>query len=345
MKKGKLWSVLFLALALLTVWAVVSGNESFSLPQLMETLQTASAGWMIAAAAGMLGFIVFEGMAILCIARALGYRRGFGKGFLYSAADIYFSAITPSATGGQPASAYFMIKDGIPGAVSTITLVLNLIMYTLALLTVGFVGFLLRPSIFFHFHLLGRVLIVLGYLILIVLAAAFFMLIVKPRILERISLFFLRIGKKLHIVRREREKQHKLYHVMKEYRECAAIMADHKAMFVKAYLFNLLQRVSQISVTAFVDLGIGGQIEKAPDIWLTQSFVTIGTYSIPIPGGMGVADYLLIDGFREFFNEAEAINLELISRGLSFYICMIVSAVTVLIGFLYTIQKKKRVMK
>lgn len=343
MKKGKIWAVLFLVLALLTVWAIVSNSDGFSYELFKDTLRSSSLGWMITAMVSMLGFILFEGMAILCILKAFGYRRTFGRGFLYSAADIYFSAITPSASGGQPASAYFMMKDGIPGAVVTISLVANLIMYTLALLTVGTAGFVAKPGIFFHFNLLSRFFILLGYVILCGLAIAFYMLIVKPRILERICLFFLKIGKKIHLVRNIDEKRRKLYRAMKEYRQCASIMSEHKLMFAKAFLYNLLQRISQITVTLFVYLATGGKAALAADIWFTQSFVVIGTYSVPIPGGMGVADYLLINGFGAYFNETDAVNLELISRGISFYVCMIISAITVLIGIIYTIRRKESI--
>lgn len=341
MKKGKIWGILFLVLALFTVWAVISQSKGFSLAQLKSTLRSASVGWMIAAVVSMLGFIVFEGMALLCILRALGYRRGFAKGFLYSAADIYFSAITPSATGGQPASAYFMVRDGIPGAVVTISLVANIIMYTLSFLTVGAFSIIIRPENFFQYHLPGRIFIVAGYVVMCGLAIAFYMLIAKPRILEKICEFLLKVGKKLHIIRHVKKKREKLYHAMKEYRQCALVMADHKFVFVQVYFFDLLQRLSQITVTLFVYLATGGKGEMAVDIWFTQSFATVGAYSLPIPGGMGVADYLLIDGFKNFLDEASAINLELISRGLSFYVSLLVSAVTVLIGMIYTIKRRK----
>lgn len=340
MKKGKIWGLLFIVLAVFTVWAVISQSKSFSLIQFKDTLLDSSPVLMIAAVASMMGFILFEGASLLCIIQAFGYRKSLGRGFLYSAADIYFSAITPSATGGQPASAYFMMKDEIPGAVVTISLIANLIMHSLSLLTVGTIGFVARSSVFANFHLLGKFFIVIGYIILCTLAIAFYTLITKPQILEKICGFFLGLGKKLHLVKNEEEKREKLYHAMTEYRQCAGVMAEHKPVFVKAFLFNVLQRVSQISVTLLVYLAIEGKAALAVDIWFTQCFVAVGTYSVPIPGGMGVADYLLIDGFQAFLDEAAAVNLELISRGLSFYVSMIVSGITVLIGIIGTIKKR-----
>lgn len=345
MKKGRIWGLVFVALAILSVWAVISQSKCFSFTQLMDTLKNASPVWMTAAVAAMFGFIFFEGMAVLCILRALGYRQNLARGFLYSAADIYFSAITPSATGGQPASAFFMMQDQIPGMVVTISLVANLIMHSLALLTVGTAGFCFKSSVFLSFHWISRIFMIVGYCILCCLALAFCVLIAKPRILETVCGFFLNLGSRLHLVRHVETKRKKFRHAMWQYRWCAGVMGRHKLMFVKVFGWNLLQRISQISVTAFVFLAFGGDKKEAFNVWFTQGFAAVGTYSVPIPGGMGVADYLLIDGFRAFSDEASAVNLELVSRGLSFYVSMLISAATVLVGVIHTIRKKKRVQK
>ena len=98
----------------------------------------------------MLGFIYFEGEALRVLVRHMGYPAKRSHGFVYSAADVYFSAITPSASGGQPASAYFMLKDGIAGTAVMAALLLNLIMYTLAILTIGLVDILIFPEVFLN---------------------------------------------------------------------------------------------------------------------------------------------------------------------------------------------------
>ena len=107
--------IVTLILAVFTIYAVFSGG-GISVEELVA--------W--------LGFIYFEGEAIRVIVAHMGYPAKRSHGFLYSAADVYFSAITPSASGGQPASAFFMMRDGMPGAAVMTALLVNLIMYTLA---------------------------------------------------------------------------------------------------------------------------------------------------------------------------------------------------------------------
>ncbi len=62
---------------------------------------------------------------------------GFWPSIIYSTSDIYFSAITPSAAGGQPASAFYMVRDGMPVSVATSALLLNIVCYTASLDIIG----------------------------------------------------------------------------------------------------------------------------------------------------------------------------------------------------------------
>lgn len=122
--------------AIITIYTVFRGS-GISLNELTASLKEASWEGILLASVSMLGFIYFEGEALRVLVRHMGYPAKRSHGFVYSAADVYFSAITPSASGGQPASAYFMLKDGIAGTAVMAALLLNLIMYTLAILTIG----------------------------------------------------------------------------------------------------------------------------------------------------------------------------------------------------------------
>ena len=136
-KKQIIWSLIFIALIVLTVWVIVKQNESFSIEGFINYVSAAKWQWIALAFLCMVGFIVFEGLAVLQLCKAFGYKEKVKRGIVYSAVDIYFSAITPSATGGQPASAMCMMQDGIPGAVTTIVLLLNLTLYTIAIIVIG----------------------------------------------------------------------------------------------------------------------------------------------------------------------------------------------------------------
>ena len=84
---------------------------------------------------------------------------------------------------------------------------------------------------------------------------------------------------------------------------------------------------------------LGGDKSLMPAAFSKQCLITIGYNFVPIPGGMGISDYLMIDGFNDIMESSMAYSVELISRGLTFYICVLISGIITLTGYL--ISKRK----
>ena len=336
-KNRLIWSAIFVVIAVATIWTVVSESKNFSFSAFLSYINHSSKIWLLVAFLGMLGFIVFEGESVLCICRAFGYNKNHGKGFVYSASDIYFSAITPSATGGQPVCAFFMIKDGIPGTVTTVVLLANLAMYTLAVVVISVFSILIRPTILLSFNPVSQTLIYLGFIVQLLLVVFLLMLLFKADILHKVCYNVLHFLCKIKIIKHENERADKLSVYMQGYAECARMIKDHKQAMVKAFIFNILQRLSIISVSVFVFLASGGNTSVSFDIFGIQCCSIIGSNIIPIPGAMGVSDFIMIDGFSKFMRDP--ISFELLCRSISFYICVIICGITVLIKY-WTFRKR-----
>lgn len=341
-KKKVLWSLVLLVLIGLTIYTIIGTNESFTLEGFIDYIKSASLGWIIAAFGCMCGFFLFEALALKSLCSAFGYNKPLRKCMVYSASDVYFSAITPSATGGQPASAYFMMKDKIPGAVTTLILVVNLTLYTASIIVIGVVCFVTRPMMIAHFSVASKIMIFIGVCVQFVLLALFLLLVYKEKIITRCANFFLNIFKKMHLVKSVERKQQKLEKVEKQYKECAKAIGNHKKHIFVAMIFNLLQRLSLIMVSVCVFIGIGGK--KIFDAFVAQGFVVLGSNSVPIPGAVGAADYLFIDGFGHLVEDS--ISIELLSRGISFYCCIIICGLITLAAYLLRglkgMRRKKR---
>lgn len=330
-KKKAIWTFVFFALVVLTIFTIARQSETFSFRSFVTYVSGTSVPWMILAFVCMLGFIVFEALAVLVLARTFGYKRKLKRGLIYSSTDIYFSAITPSATGGQPASAYFMMKDKIPGAVTTIILLINLTLYSISIIVIGIVCFLTRPEIFAGFSMLSKCLITVGFLFQFILLSTFILLVYKEKIVMRIADAGMKILGRLHLMRNIEKRRAHLKDVEKQYKECAGAVSRHKGAICVAFLCNLVQRISQILVSVCVFIGIGGASSQAFDAFITQGFVVLGSNSVPIPGAVGAADYLFLDGFGKLVKDT--ISMELLSRGISFYCCVMICGIITLVVY------------
>ncbi len=334
--KGRLLRTGFtLLIAVLTIVTVFSHARTLSPADVLGALGQASPFWLTLTTLCMLGFIVFEGLALLCILRSLGCPKGFLRGMLYSASDQYFSAITPSATGGQPASAFFMSNDRVPGAVITATLLLNLVMYTAATATIGIACLLIRPGLFMRFDPLSKVFIIFSTATMAALSLLLVGLLMKGDVLNGIGQKLIRFLSRVHLLRNPDHWSEWLDRLVDDYKVCVRAVSGKTRILLAVYFLNLAQRIAQISVTLTLFHALGGGFgAQGMDLWAIQAFSQVGSNCIPIPGGMGAADYLMLDGFQLLFSRDFAYQLQILSRGISFYVCTLISGVIVLLGSL-----------
>ena len=339
-KKKIFWAIASVFIAALSIWAVISQSRNFSFATLKSFILGADKGWLLASFVCTFGFIWFEGFALVRIARHFGYKTNALDGTVYGGADVYFSAITPSASGGQPASAYFMMKDGIPGYATTVALLINLVMYTLALLTVGIVSIIFKYPMLKNFSVLSRFFIGIGIVVLIFLALVFYMLLRKGKILYGICDAVIGLMEKIHVIRHGDKLRKKLKNTMAEYQECSNSITGQTGFLAEIFFWNLMQRMSQLLVSFMIFMSMGEGVKKAVDVSVIQCFVAMGSNCVPIPGAMGVADYIMIDGFKQLVGD-NAANMELLCRGVTFYGSVLTSAFIILIGYILRRVRKK----
>ncbi len=344
MRKTLCWMIIFVAIAAISVYTVAKQSVDFSSGNFVEYIKNANIVYLTLSVLLMIGFIVFEGVAVITICRAFGYKRGVRNGFIYSASDIYFSAITPSATGGQPASMWFMMKDGIPGTTSVVALLVNLVFYIASILLVGIITFVFAPGMFFDFSSLSKMLIIAGFFVLTFLATFFILILFKESIVYAFSAAVIKLLSKIKLVKHPERLNLKLKNIIHRYKECAALILKNKKLMLFGFGFNLLQRFCQITVTMFTYLAVGGSWGQAANAWFVQSYAVLGSNIVPIPGAMGVSDYLLLDGLGNLMPNGDPHSLEILSRAISFYSMIVICGVAIFIKYIL-ISKNKNTVK
>ena len=344
-RKKIIWMLISVLIAVVTIYGIWANNRTISPASLLKRLEQASVTWLVLAVISMTGFIIFEGFSLYFSLKILGTHTNLKKAVLYSAGDIFFSAITPSASGGQPASAFLMHRDNLSGATITVCLIGNLIMYTISGLTVGLIGFLLRPKMILSFSVLSRILILYGVCIGILLTVLFILLLTKSRFLRGAGSVMIIFLSHINLIRDCDASMEKFERYISEYELCSGTLCPTPGVLLIIYVFNLLQRLSQVCVTPLLHKAIkAGELKDTISVLSVQALSLIGSNFVPIPGGMGAADHLMLDGLGVLFERNYAYELQLISRGLSFYICTILSGLIVFAGCFIWGKKKENVV-
>ncbi|MDE6273513.1 MAG: flippase-like domain-containing protein, partial [Clostridiales bacterium] len=114
--KKNILNIAFLLLLIgITVTVLFACNQELNFENIKAFLVSSNPWYIAIIFLCMILSIAFEGWSMHLIVRRLGYRPKMRSSMAYAAADVYYSAITPSASGGQPASAVYMMRDGVSG--------------------------------------------------------------------------------------------------------------------------------------------------------------------------------------------------------------------------------------
>ena len=83
-----------------------------------------------------------------------------------------------------------------------------------------------------------------------------------------------------------------------------------------------------ILVSVCVFLAVGGKAGDAFKAFSVQAFAVLGSNAMPVPGAVGIADYILLSGFKQLVRDP--VSIELLSRGVSFYATILLCGILLL---------------
>lgn len=343
MKKNRwLWLVLFIVITVLTVWTVISQSSSFDAEDLLNDLIASDKIWLVLAVLAMLANIIFEALTLRAIIKVICPEyKGKGRYLLYSSADIYFSAITPFTSGGQPAMIYFMLKDQISVAGVTTSLILDYIACTMTNLLCFLIGVIILPGSIAELTTFSIVLIVFGAVVLIMMNVVLFFLLFNPSFFKRIATAFFNFFNKIFHFKNLDEKIAKLNKTVDDYKQCSTIMKNNKMMVFKAFLLTFIQKMGKTLSSVFIFFAMIKVYAEGFKVWFVQVFSDLGASFFPIPGGIGAREYILIDGFSNLSVIESAANFGLTCETFSFYLSILVSGLIVLFAVLLSRKKEK----
>lgn len=334
-----LFNILFVLVLLgLTVFILIKSNKELSWADVRAFFSNCNPAYIVLAVCGMLVFLLAEAWSLKNIAKKFGYKTKFVSAFAYSSADAYYSALTPSATGGQPASAYYMVKDGIDAGSTTFILVFNLLGYTAAIFVLGVAAFVISLFTstggwaFLDFSVLSKVFIIVGVVMQVFLIWLFVACLKHPGAVLKTGGALISLLAKLKFSKKPEILREKLSAMVEKYRYCGAQIKKHRNLFLQTLLFNVLQRGAQVAITAFVFKAAKPQTDML-HVFALQCFVLLGYNSMPLPGGSGVFELLYLNVFSTvaFFDKPFLVVAVMVTRVISYYGCLIFSGIFTLV--------------
>lgn len=336
--KKKLFNFLFLVLVFgLTLWSVFRGED---LSQVLTYVSTADSMYIFLGVLCVICFILGESVVLFYLMHTLKTKVSFFHCCLYSFIGFFYSCITPSASGGQPMQVVAMRKDKIPVAVSTVVLAIVTITYKLVLVLVGTIILLVRPPKLMMYLEPAESIIYLGIWLNVICITILFLLVFNPNIVRSVSIYILSVIHRIRPLKNIKKHTENIDSIVKQYAGTSEFYRNHKRVIVKVFFITLLQRFLLFLVTWFTYRSFGLAGHSLPVIVSLQAMISVAADMLPLPGGMGISENMFLDIFPAIFGEALVLPGMMISRGISYYTQLFISAVMTMVSALVIRDKR-----
>lgn len=324
--------IIFILLIILT-FGIILKEQNIS--EIFNILASVKKEFIIIAILCMCIYISCEAINIGRTLKALNEKSTFLKNIKYALIGFFFSAITPAASGGQPMQIYYMHKDNISVANSTLSLLINLSCMQVVTISIALV------SLIFNYRHLNSVLIwffIIGVGLNLTALVLLIISIFSKRMTKGLINIAIKILK-LFKVKNIENKQIKLENELKKYQDSAVYIRNNKLLILKNLATTYLQFIAYYSISYFVYCSFGMNEYNIFEIVTLQSILFATVSGIPSPGAVGVSEVGFIAIFKHVFNKNIINSAMLLNRGINFYLFVIISLVAVVISEVFAKKK------
>lgn len=323
--RKKAGNLIFLAIVFAaTLWSVFSGEN---IGEIIADLATADIRYLVPAVFCVLFFILGESVVIWYLMHSLGRKAVFSHCCLYSFIGFFYSCITPSASGGQPMQVVAMRKDKIPVAISTVVLGIVTITYKMVLVLIGLMVLLFRPAGVMKYLEPVKGLIWLGLGLNVVCIVGLLCLVFEPNAAKCILRGIFSVINRIRPPKHPEKQTELLEQITNQYRGTAQYYSRHKKIIFQVFLLTFLQRCFLFFITWLVYCSFGLSGSSMPVVVTLQAMIAVAADMLPLPGGMGVSEHMFLEIFLPLFGTDLLLPGMVLSRGISYYTQLLVSAV------------------
>jgi uncharacterized protein (TIRG00374 family) len=323
--------ILFVVLIAVTFYIVLKNQN---IEDIKNALLSVDIKYLLVGVAAMFVYFGCEAFNLKRTLGVLGEKSSFIHCFRYVLIGFFFSAITPAASGGQPMQIYFMHKDKLSGAKSTLSLLILLCSYHIVTITFAIISFCFNVA---TLTVPMRIMFVFGIICSCTLFSLYLIGIFSKKTSRALIGFGVKVLK-LFKVKNIDEKEKKLVNGLDKYHGGAEYIKSNPRMMIKTILITMLQMAAYYSISYWVYRSFGLSQNSLLSILTIQSILYISVCVLPLPGSVGVSEGVFLGLYAKIYSEGLVGTAMMLHRGISFYLFVIICSIAVM----YSTMKHKK---
>ena len=323
--------ILFILLIILTFYVIFKGQD---IKDIFKILEGVKIQYILIAILCMCIYITCEAINLGRTLKTLNEKTTLFKNIKYTLIGFFFSGITPAASGGQPMQIYYMYKEKISVANSTLALLINLSCMQIVTISIALI------SVIFNYKYLNTTLSIFFVIGILLNSCALTLLLVaifSKRLTNKIISLLIKIMEKLRIKNIE-ERKAKLENEISKYQNSSEYIKNNKLVILKILLTTYIQFIAFYSISYWIYCSFGLSGYSFIQILSIQSMLYATVSGIPLPGAVGVTEGGFIEIFKSVLPQNMISSAMLLNRGISFYLLIVISGLVTTIN---TFKRKK----
>lgn len=278
--------------------------------------------WIVAAVGSQLLYMLIESIVIYIFIKDGHKEFRFIDAVRVGFMGLFWSAITPSSTGGQPMQVFLLhSKMHIGVGYATSRLMQKFMVYQVVLTLMSIVAVVSNIPFIMSNKNISYILILLAFGFISQLAVTGMVLLFSfsPNLSRKLIMFFAKILNRIKIIKNVDEKIDGIDKQLNNFHTSNKDIYKKPKLLISAFILTILQFIAMFLVPYFIFRSFGFTHATPFQLISSQAFVNLMSGMIPIPGASGAAELGFTAFFSTFFISGTLKSAALIWRVINYY--------------------------
>lgn len=329
--------LIFLGLILIMYFIIF---RKVNIKDILNSLKSVNLIYIFLAFIATFIYISLETVNVGRILNNFGYNKKPLTYLKYTMIGYFFSAITPSSSGGQPMQIYYMKKDDIDISHSTFALLVQLSGYQFSVVLIALISLIFSFNYVRSLDAIIVFLFIVGFIINFTLFVLYTLLIFKNSFVKKISNFCIKLLRKINL-KNISKIEDKINEKINIFHESSNYIKENKMVVIKSFVTCIIQVLINYIGPYLIYKSFGFSENS---LWLfisMQAILFICVSFVPIPGSVGASEAGFLGVYQFLFPASYLSSAMLLSRGISFYLFVLITGIVVIISHYKIIKNKK----
>jgi len=346
MKKTTKTSIFRFAYIGITVLVIVLiGIFDSNFKDMGKALQQINLVWLLGAVICMVAYWLTDGWLLQYITNnmtdgKLSYQKSLKIGII----GLYYCALTPSSSGGQPFQILYMKKEKIPVGASTCVVLIKFVAFAGTVLVFYVLSRFVLGGAYVHSNAAVYWLSITGCVLYIVALALFILTIVNENWVLRVGNAIIGFLHRVKILKTEEtvEKARGSFtKTIEDYNGSAKYLKNNIGKMVLSVLISIVNIGFLFAITYFIYRAFGLKEYSFIYVMALQAFLYTAVSYFPLPGAAGASEGGFYAIFSAFFPKDIVFMALLIWRIMTYYIMLAIGSLVVVLDEFLTLRRNK----